>query len=398
MRIAVFDYHVNTINAIGHTIYLITEGMKDEHQFTVFAVTFDNPDPERIEFVHVPAISRPLFALFVSFHIMAPLVFLWYQLRHRVKFDIIHSSEVNVFNGGVIYPQFCNTAYLKNQWKTTHPEGMHRWMRWLDHQLRAWVEPVAFRYARRIVCPSDGLARELTALFGARVGNKIRVIPDPVDVEKMKRPDGFDREEIRQKYGFSPDDLVLVFVALGHFERKGLPLLFSALQAVNIPHIKLMIVGGMPYSIEAYQERAETLGIRDQIVFVGTQKDIRPFLWASDLFAFPSSYETFSLVTIEACAAGLPVLVSQLYGVEDYLVDGVNGWQIERTTESIADKLRFVYENRLVLPEIGANAANSVKSYDAKHFVQKWRAFYRNYVEDFAMLSAQDTPSQAQAK
>ncbi len=397
MRIAIFDYHVNTTNAIGHCFHLITEGLKDEHEFTVFAVTFDNPDPDRIEFVHVPVLDRPLFALFITYHVMALLVYWWYQLRHHVKFDIIQSAEVNVFNRDVIYPHFCNTAYLKNQWKTSHPDGFHGFIRWLDHQLRAWVEPIAFRFARQILVPSDGLAREITEIFGEQVGSKIRVVADPVDIERMKRPEAFDREKIRSEYGFTADDLVLVFVALGHFERKGLPLLLSGIKAAANPRIKLMIVGGTPYMINLYRERSTALGIADQIVFVGTQKDTRPYLWSADVFAFPSAYETFSLVTIEACAAGVPVLVSRLHGVEDYLVDGVNGWLIERTPEAIADKLQFVFENRSLLPQIGADAADSVKAYDTKHYVQKWRSFYRSYVEHPAP-SPQDKPSQAQAK
>ncbi len=398
MRIALFDYHINTMNAIGHCFHLIAEGLNDEHKFTVFAVSFDNPDPERIEYVHVPVLSRPLFALFICYHIMAPIVFWLYQLRNHTKFDIIHSSEVNIFSRGIIYPQFCNTAYLKNQWKTSHPEGLHRLICWLDHRLRAWVEPFAFRMARQIVVPSGGLAREIAAEFGAEVGSKVRVIPDPVDVERMRRPAAFDRDEVRSQYGFSPDDLVLVFVALGHFERKGLPLLLAALKEVDNPQLKLMIVGGTSYMLNTYRERTTELGISNRVVFVGTHQDTRPFLWSADLFAFPSAYETFSLVTIEACAAGLPILVSRLHGVEDYLIDGVNGWLVERTPEAITDRLNFVLANRSLLPKIGATAASSVTAYDIKHFVQNWRAFYADYAQKSAAVAPQKAPSQAGAK
>ncbi|MBK8019902.1 MAG: glycosyltransferase family 4 protein [Chloroflexi bacterium] len=398
MRIALIDYHLNTTNAIGHGFHRIAEALKDEHQFTVFAASFDNPDPAKIEYVHVPALHRPLFLLFLSFHVTALLTVWWYQLRNRVRFDVVHSSEVNVFNRGIVYPQFCNTAYLRNQWKTSRPSGIYGLIRWLDHQLRALAEPLVFRFARRIVAPSDGLAREITTIFGQKVGSKVRVIHNPVDIEKMKQPDDFDREGKRRSQGFTPDDLVLSFVALGHFERKGLPLLFAGIQAADNPRLKLMIVGGTPYLIESYKQRAKDLGIQDQVVFVGTHADIRPFLWMSDLFAFPSAYETFSLVTIEACAAGIPVLVSQLYGVEDYLVDGFNGWQVERTPEALAEKLRFAFENRALLPQIGQNAANSVKGYDGENFVENWRTFYTRYVAEFSSPSGVGTPSQLQAK
>jgi len=44
--------------------------------------------------------------------------------------------------------------------------------------------------------------------------------------------------------GLSPDDLVVAFVALGHFERKGLPQLLDGLARLDVPKLKLLVVGG----------------------------------------------------------------------------------------------------------------------------------------------------------
>ena len=73
----------------------------------------------------------------------------------------------------------------------------------------------------------------------------------------------------------------------------------------------------------------------NRVKFVGMQSDVRPYLWSSDVFVFPSLYETFSLVTYEAAASGLPIVVSQLYGVEDLLVDGDNGFLIETSVAGV---------------------------------------------------------------
>ena len=88
-------------------------------------------------------------------------------------------------------------------------------------------------------------------------------------------------------------DLVGLFVALGQFERKGLPLLMQALATAGMERVKLIVVGGEADLLARYREQAEKLGIGDRVRFVGMQSDVRPFLWSSDVFVFPSLYETF---------------------------------------------------------------------------------------------------------
>lgn len=376
MRIAVFEHQVVTTNAIGRMTRMIVQGLSEEHQFTVFAIKFDNPCPEKIEFVRVPALPSPLFVQFVTFHLLAPLVYLWHKWRRGARFDLVMITDVNVFLRGVFYTHFCHVAYMREHWQATRPQGMRRLTRWLDHTLHAISEPIIFSMARTIVVPSQGLAREIAENFGGDVGKKMHVIGNAVDVQKMHPPADFDRAALRAEHGFKARDLVLSFVALGHFERKGLPLLLEAIQALGDSDIKLLVVGGKPSTVEEYQHHADGLGILEQVCFVGMRQDIRPYLWMSDAFAFPSAYETFSVATFEASAAGLPVLVSHLYGVEDYVVNGENGWVVERSKEQIADALRQLQEQRAELPAIGARGAAAVKAYDLPHFIDQWHTFF----------------------
>jgi glycosyltransferase involved in cell wall biosynthesis len=376
MRIAVFEHQVVTTNAIGRMTRMIVKGLSEEHQFTVFAIKFDNPCPEKIEFVRVPALPSPLFVQFVTFHLLAPLVYLWHKWRHSAKFDQVMITDVNVFMRGIFYTHFCHVAYMREHWQATRPQGLRRLTRWLDHKLHALSEPIVFRMARTIIVPSQGLAREIEANFGGDVGKKMHVIGNAVDVEKMRPPSDFDQSTLREEHGFKASDLVLSFVALGHFERKGLPLLMEAIQATEDEDIKLLVIGGTRATIEEYQRRADRLGILKQVCFVGMQEDIRPYLWMSDVFAFPSAYETFSVATFEASAAGLPVLVSHLYGVEDYVVDGENGWVVERNKQDIARILRQLRERRGELPVMGARGAAAVKAYDFPQFIDQWHAFF----------------------
>jgi glycosyltransferase involved in cell wall biosynthesis len=379
LRIAIFDYHVLPTNPVGGCHRRLLQGLCQEHEFTVFAAAFDNPCPDRIDWVRVPALHRPLFLLFLTFYAVAPLVFWYHALRTGRRFDLIQTVENYVTCGTVAYSHFCHRGYLRSSWKDSGATGLRGIVRWLDHSLRSLAEPLTYRRVKSVVVPSRGLANELEQQY-ASVRNKVRVIPNPIDTDALRRPPEFDVGRFRHSLGFTPGDLVLTFIALGHFERKGLPLLLSALQTVDRPEVKLVVVGGRADLIRQYERVVDELGIGKRVTFVGMQHDTRPFLWASDAFVFPSSYEVFSLVSFEAAAAGLPLLVNSVYGVEEFLRDGENGFVITRTIEGIAAGIHRLLE--LSAEErraMGTRACRDVQAYNRAQFVQSWRTYYDTF-------------------
>jgi glycosyltransferase involved in cell wall biosynthesis len=376
MRIAIFDYKIIPTNPVGSCHLHMLRQLCREHDFTVFAAEFENPCPERIRWVRVPVPVRPLAVLFVLYHVVAPVCYWWHRLWQWTRFDLIQIVESYFYTGDVSYAHFCHRAYLKHHWQGTRTESLRRFFNWLYHRLHALMEPVVYRRVKRIVVPSRGLARELRGEYPF-VSDKIEVVPNPVDVERMQPAAGFDRDGFRRRLGVGRDDAALVFVALGHFERKGLPLLLEALRQSQHSRHKLLVVGGEADLIAAYRGRVERMGLGGRVIFAGMQRDIRPYLWAADAFAFPSFYETFSLVSFEAAAAGLPLIVTRLHGVEDLIRDGENGLLAERSVEGMAQKIeRFA----ALLPEerraMGARAQRSARSYDVPRFVSAWRSLY----------------------
>jgi glycosyltransferase involved in cell wall biosynthesis len=351
-----------------------------EHKFTVFSVEFENPDPERIEWVRIPVPTRPLALLFVAFHMLAPLYYWVYRLRTGTRFDLVQIVESNLSFGDVSYAHFCHTAYLKGPAKGSLGTGLRGAFRRLDHGLHAALERFALRRARKIVVPSHGLARELSGVFPS-VTMKIQVISNAVDVESLKRPADFDRNSFRTAQGFGTDDAVFLFAALGQFERKGLPLLMGSLREITDSRAKLLVVGGEADLVSAYRGKASELGIAERVVFVGMQREMKPYLWGADAFVLPSSYETFSLVAYEAAAAGLPLIVPPLNGIEELIRDGENGFLVERTSDRVARAMN----DFLALPQssrsrMGECASQVASEYNPRQFEQKWRLFYNEWI------------------
>ncbi len=376
MRIAVFDYKVVPTNPAGSCHLHMLQGLCREHEFTVFAVEFENPCPERIRFVRVPVPTRPLALLFVAYHLVAPLAYLWYRLRTGARFDLVQMVESNLSFGDLSYAHFCHLAYLRRHWRSAGAKGLRGWLRWLDHGLHALMEPWTYRRVKRIVVPSQGLKRELEETYPFTRG-KIRVIYNPVDIERMRPPADFDREAFRTEHGVKPGETVLVFVALGHFERKGLPLVLQALVALRDRPLRLWVVGGEPDLIRSWQKRAEGMGIGDMVHFWGMQRDVRPFLWGADAFVFPSAYEIFPLVSFQAAAAGLPLIVTPLYGVEEFIRDGETGFVVERSVKGVAEGLRrFISLSPESRRRMGEHPREAVAPYGVEPFVEAWRGFY----------------------
>jgi glycosyltransferase involved in cell wall biosynthesis len=377
MRIAIFDYYVERTNPIGGCHRKLVEGVCDEHDVTVFAVRFDNPVPGRIKWVRVPAPTRPLALLFIVYHVIAPLCFAIHQFRYGKRFDLVQEVESNLSFGDLAYSHFCHRAFLRTANSPKAYTSLRSFFRWLDHRLHALVEPLIYRRARIVVVPSEGLARELAAEY-PRVRDRMIVIPNPVDADWMSPPSVADRRAARERLGWSDEDIVFVFVALGHFERKGLPLLLEALGKVHDERVQLLVVGGHPDLVDHSRKRAEALGIGDRVRFVGMQTDVRPFLHTSDVFVLPSAYETFSLVALEAAAAGIPLLVTALHGVEEYVREGRNGFVVERNADAVAAGIaKFVALSPAERTALGLTARQDASRYRLDAFVDAWRTVYK---------------------
>jgi UDP-glucose:(heptosyl)LPS alpha-1,3-glucosyltransferase len=97
---------------------------------------------------------------------------------------------------------------------------------------------------------------------------------------------------------------------------------------------------------------------------------------AADAFCLPTLYETFCLVAHEAAAAGLPLLVGCVSGVDDLIVDGVNGWFITRDPSDLALRLRQLRDEPAKASQMGQAARRSTERYGWDMAVNAHLALY----------------------
>ncbi len=136
------------------------------------------------------------------------------------------------------------------------------------------------------------------------------------------RPDPAVRAQMRRQHGVEDRFVVTVIAQL--IPEKGVDLAIRAL--AQLPEkATLWIVGAGPQSDEL-RGPASTLGAEKRVRFWGLQRQVEPFLQASDCFVLPSRWqEAAGLVVLEAQASGLPVVASRIGGIPEYLAEGQSG-------------------------------------------------------------------------
>jgi UDP-glucose:(heptosyl)LPS alpha-1,3-glucosyltransferase len=229
---------------------------------------------------------------------------------------------------------------------------------------------------RRLVAVSRGVADEL-AQFLPAAPRDIGVIPNGVERE-IYAPDGAAGERTRSELGIGPAEPLALFVG-GDWERKGLEYALQALKTA--PEWRLVVVG--PGDVARYRRMAEAAA-PGRVWFVGERGDTTPYYAAADAFLFPTAYEAFPVALLEAAAAGLALLVTPVSGAQDLVVEGENGWFIERDATAIAGRLRALGGDRELMRGMGAAARAATADFT-------WERVVDAYVELYAGLGAART-------
>lgn len=187
-------------------------------------------------------------------------------------------------------------------------------------RLSAWLIP---RFAQRFLAVSEH-ARQAYLDRGIP-GHLVRVLYNPVNMA-LCRPDPQRRGEILRSLGLDEDAIVLGYSGRMHNGKGIFPLLEAASAAMaEQPRLHCLWLGDGP-DAQALRERAAAHPTAGRHHFLGWIHDVHPYYSALSMLAFPSiATETFGRVSVEAQAAGVPVLGSDIGGIPETLEAGVTG-------------------------------------------------------------------------
>ncbi|MFZ5857955.1 MAG: glycosyltransferase family 4 protein [Chloroflexota bacterium] len=163
-------------------------------------------------------------------------------------------------------------------------------------------------------------------------------------------------------------------------EQKSLPTLLNAFSAARkkCPALHLLLLGDGPSRSEL-EFQAEKLGITSNVTFAGSQRDVRPYLEAADIFGLPSVSEGISNALLEAMSAGLACVVTPVGGNADVLDNGACGLLLPPRDESAwAASLAELGNDSLRRERLGAAARSRVRErYDFSVVGGQYESLYR---------------------
>ena len=237
----------------------------------------------------------------------------------------------------VIAIHFCHRAFKRavNMRRSQRRTPAYRLNAALAVRMKELAELLCYRPARTRHCvvPAEGVAREGAAEF-PRLAHVTDVSSHGVDHDRVAPADSDAKRRARTALGLTEARFVAAFVG-GEWDRKGLAAVIQALGLA--PGWSLLVAGTGDQ--DAYAALADRFGVAEQVHFLGLVDDTPMVYAASDAFVLPTVYETFSLVTYEAAAAGLPLIASRASGIEDILDPGESGWFVDADAEQIAGRL-----------------------------------------------------------
>jgi glycosyltransferase involved in cell wall biosynthesis len=149
-----------------------------------------------------------------------------------------------------------------------------------------------------------------------------------------------------------------------------------------VPNACLLLVGEGPLR-EELEARAADLGIAGRVRFMGFRDDVPRILGALDCFALPSLSEGLSIATIEAMAAGLPVVVTASGGPRDLVEHGGTGLVVPPGDASaLSAAIAAIRGDPDLARRLGAAARRKAEAFDVRSMVQKYERLYREVLSD----------------
>lgn len=216
--------------------------------------------------------------------------------------------------------------------------------------------------AWKVICCSQAMLSEVAQSLRTPP-DKLQVVPNGVDPERLdSRASPEELAAFRRKWA-GEDERIVLFV--GRLVReKGAHVLIEALPEVLAAHpeVKVVVAGGGWWGHLA--ARAAELGVRDKVVFAGfvPDEDLARLYAVADVAAFPSLYEPFGIVAIEAMAAGIPAVVSDVGGFREVVrheETGIHTWA--NNPQSLAWGLGRVLSEAELAERLGRNGREEVR-------------------------------------
>lgn len=291
-----------------------------------------------------------------------------FKVMRKKKIEIVHLHNRTAFIYGtiaarlagirnIIYTEHGRTIKLTRKAKIAH--------RLMNRVLKKTV--VVTRYLKEMLVEKEGFNP-----------NKIIIIPNGIDGSKFMINKSTLREE--NDLSLKEEDKIIGIVArLDPIKNHKCLIGAMTLIEKEEPKAKLLVVGDGPLK-STLIKKVKDRNLQETIYFLGEREDIPNILAGVDLFVLSSLSEGMSITLVEAMAAGLPIIATEVGGNPDLIDHGKNGILVPKGDENaMASAILKVLKNTKIARSLGAEARKKYESeYTLDMMVKKYIAIYEN--------------------
>lgn len=341
---------------------------------------------EDISIYRVPSqiISTPDFISWIYF-LNLSMIHNAINIQKERAFDIIHAHDwLSAFAGYTLKHSLKKpliatihaTEYGRNQ-------GIYTREQKFIHDIEWWLTYEAWRV---IVC-SSFMKEEIKNLFNLPE-DKIDVIPNGVNNENLKT--NLNLDEIRKHFAL-PHEKIILFVGR-MFCQKGPEYLLRSAPFIlsQYPNAKFVFVG-TGNLLNSLREEADNLGLQNKVVFTGFVDDPlkNALLNISDICVFPSVYEPFGIVALEAMALSKPVVASNLGGFREIIESGKDGLLFTpKDIYDLSQKVLSLLKDEDFVKRLGINAKEKIeKNYTWEKIAEKTLKVYDRVYQEYLLAN-----------
>ena len=274
-------------------------------------------------------------------------LFKCYRELKRIRPDITHTHlGIIIYFLPYIYLNKCKSFHTVHNIPKKEGKKIYKFF------YRKKVKPIGI---------SETIAQMIREFYNIKY--RIPVIYNPVNLSKFK-------EIVPAKY----DNMITLIIVARLYPQKNHKLLLEAFSQVIKENVQLKIVGDGPMKNELI-EYASNLGISKKVEFLGQRDDIPYLLKSSDIFVLSSLWEGLPLSVLEAMAAGLPIISTDVGGVRDIVKD--NGILVENgNAEKLCEVIIKLIDDSTLRGEMGKKSLEYAKLYDSSVMAKKHTELY----------------------
>ena len=295
-------------------------------------------------------------------------------------FDIVHAHDWLAAHAGRALKHSYQVPLIATIHATEYGRnnGLHNDVQRDISNIEWWLTYEAWR----VICCSNYMVNELERVFNLP-RDKVVHIPNGVHPARIR-----NRQvppEFKSRFAL-PYEKIIYYVGRLVREKGVHVLIDSAFKILSHePDAKFVIAGTGPYE-QYLRGKARDMGLGDKMLFTGyLSDDDRDMLYLiADVAVFPSLYEPFGIVVLEAMAAGTPVVVSDSGGLAEIVEHEVDGlYAITGSANSLADQVLSILKNDVLARRLRENALQKVqKRYDWRVIAGKTLEVYESVIRE----------------